>query len=133
MSSSLFRYAAESQGMVLIFGLGFVLLMAILSEVARKLDCRRDVPILRALVSTRDEDDERFTAANEVHAISGTVVDPHLRHAATHRLDVAGKGAAVSVSERGGRARSGTLLAQHARAGTFRDDETDRPWKSAGS
>src|SRR5712692_2807855 len=89
MSSSLFRYAAESQGMVLIFGLGFVLLMAVLSEVARKLDCRRDVPILRALVSTRDEDDERFTAANEVHAISGTVVDPHLRHAAAHRLDVA--------------------------------------------
>ena len=45
-----------------------------------------------------------------------------------------GKEAVVIVSEDEWRARSrsaptlGALLAQHARAGTFRDDVTDRPW-----
>jgi hypothetical protein len=72
MSSSVFKYAAESQGMVLILGLGLVLLMAVLLEVARKFDCHRDILVLRALVSTRDQDDKRFASADEIHAIAGT-------------------------------------------------------------
>src|ERR1700716_2995238 len=90
MSLSVFRYSAVSQGMVLVFGLDFVFVMAVLLEVARKLDRHRDVSILRSLVPARDQDDQCFATANEVHAIAGTVVDPHLRHAAAHRLHVAG-------------------------------------------
>jgi prevent-host-death family protein len=46
-----------------------------------------------------------------------------------------GKEAVVIVSEQEWQTRSrsaptlGALLAQHARAGTFREDVTDRPWK----
>jgi prevent-host-death family protein len=46
-----------------------------------------------------------------------------------------GKEAVVIISEDEWRARSrsastlGALLAQHARAGAFRDDVADRPWK----
>src|ERR1700694_2783008 len=63
--------------------------MTILLEGARKLDRHCDVLILRALVSTCDEDDKRFAAANEIHAIAGTVVDAHLRHPAAHCTHVA--------------------------------------------
>src|SRR6266511_681670 len=89
MSRSVFRYAAESQGMVLIFGLAFFLFIATLLEVARKLDRHRDVLILCPFVSAGEQDDKRFAAAEEIHTIAGTVVDPHLRYAAAHRLHVA--------------------------------------------
>src|SRR3974390_3472383 len=75
--------------MVLIFGLGFVVLMTILLERARKLDRRSDVLILRALVSAGEQDHKRFAAANELHPIAGSIIDTHLRHPATHRPDVA--------------------------------------------
>ena len=51
------------------------------------------------------------------------------------RITRYGKDAVVVVSEAQWAARSksaptlGALLAQHARAGTMRDDITDRPWK----
>src|SRR6266852_499683 len=76
--------------MVLIFGLRLVLLIAVLLEAACKFDCHRDILVLRALVSTREQDDKRFASADEIHAIAGAVVDSHFGHTATERFRVAG-------------------------------------------
>jgi hypothetical protein len=54
MSASDFKLAAGSQGIVLIFGLGLVLLIPMLLKIARKFDCHRDIMALRSLVPTRD-------------------------------------------------------------------------------
>jgi len=71
-----FKLAAGSQGIVLIFGLGLILLMPMLLKVARKFDCHRDIMALRSLVPTRDQDDKRFAPTNKIDGVSGTVVDP---------------------------------------------------------
>jgi hypothetical protein len=59
-------------------------------KVARKFDCRRDILLLRSLVATREQDHKLFASTNEVHAIAGTVVDPHLRYATADGPRVAG-------------------------------------------
>lgn len=46
--------------------------------------------ILRSLVSAGDQDDKRFASADEINAVAATMVDPHLRHATSDRLRVAG-------------------------------------------
>jgi hypothetical protein len=54
MSASVFKLAAGSQGIVLIFGLGLVLLMPMPLKVARKFNGRRNITALRSLVPARD-------------------------------------------------------------------------------
>src|SRR6266851_3229191 len=56
----------------------------------RQFEGTRDVAILVSFVATAEQDDHRVAAPDEIHPVAGTVVDPHLRNAATHRLYVTG-------------------------------------------
>src|SRR5438552_16661777 len=50
----------------------------------------RNVAILSPFVAATEEDDDGFTAPDEIHPVTGTVVDPHLRDASANRPDVSG-------------------------------------------
>src|SRR4029077_8828339 len=54
-----------------------------LLEFARKCACNYNIPVLCALVSASEENNQRCSTLNEIHAIAGTIVDPHLGHALT--------------------------------------------------
>src|SRR5713101_5800763 len=56
----------------------------------RQFEGTRDVAILVSFVATAQQDDNRVAAPDEIHPIAGAVVDPHLRHAAAHRLHITG-------------------------------------------
>jgi hypothetical protein len=49
-----------------------------------------DVAILVSFVTAAEQHDNRVAALDEIHPVARTVIDPHLRHAATHRLHIAG-------------------------------------------
>jgi prevent-host-death family protein len=73
-------------------------------------------------------------AINEARAQFSKLVERALA-GEPQRVTRYGKEAVVIVSEQEWQARSrsaptlGALLAQHAQAGTFREDVADRPWK----
>jgi hypothetical protein len=50
----------------------------------------RDITVLASFVAAGEQDEDGVSAPDEIHPITGTVVDPHLRHAAPHWLHVAG-------------------------------------------
>jgi hypothetical protein len=56
----------------------------------RELDGAFDVTILGLLVTTTEQNNDSVAAAYEIDSIAGSVVDPHLGHAASNRLHVTG-------------------------------------------
>src|SRR5580692_4499787 len=83
MSSLVSNVSAASQGLVL-------RVMSSSLNLLRQFERPRDVPILAPLVAAAEQDNKPVAAPDEIHPIAGAVVDPHLRHAAAHRLRVAG-------------------------------------------
>jgi hypothetical protein len=55
----------------------------------RQFEGTRDVAIPVAFVAAAEQDDNRVAAPDEIHPVARTVIGPHLRHAAAHRLHVA--------------------------------------------
>ncbi len=56
----------------------------------RQFEGTRDVALLVPFVATAEQEDNRVAALDEIHPLARTVINPHLRHAAAHRLHVAG-------------------------------------------
>src|SRR6266566_1905266 len=83
MSSLVSRVSAASQRLVL-------LIMSSSLNLLRQFEGTRDVAILVSLVTTAEQHDNRIAAPDEIHPVARTVINPHLRHAAAHRLHVAG-------------------------------------------
>jgi hypothetical protein len=58
------------------------------SNLFRQFESTRNVAILASLVAPAKQDSNSVAASDEIYPIARTMVDPHLRHSATHRLHV---------------------------------------------
>src|SRR5208282_123341 len=83
MSSLVSRVSAASQRRVL-------RAMSSSLNLPRQFEGARDVAILGPFVAAAEQYDNHFAAPDEIHPVAGTVIDPHLRHTAAHRLHVTG-------------------------------------------
>src|ERR1700704_1797170 len=84
MSSLVFRCSAASHRRV------FSAMAILLLKLTRQCEGARYITVLGPLIAAAQQNHDDVAAPGEIDAVAGTVIDPHFRYTAAHRLYVTG-------------------------------------------